>query len=828
MDKYKDIFFKFAYRKGKIDKKMNSLSRNILLIAAFISCLAGYAVTSADSASAMAADSTACTPADTAACMAADSPVGMYPSHESVGLVLSGGGAKGIAHIGVIQALEDNHIPIDFVAGTSMGAIVGGLYACGYTPAEMMSLILSPEFALWSTGQIDPNLTYYFLRQPKTPSFANLTVNLGDKSDSAPAGVIPKSLISPLPMNFAFMDLFAGYTAQCGGDFNRLMVPFRCVASDVKHKHKVVCSKGMLSDAIRASMTFPAAFEPIRIDGNLLYDGGIYDNFPVDVMREDFAPDVMIGVDVHTETDSPDNSIVGQLENMIIQNSDYTLPASEGIRIHVDASKYSLLDFAKASEIYDIGYRRAMEMMDSVKGRVTARIPAETRRLQRRVFKSASPYVRFDSVKVGGGTPKQNAYLRQMFDNMRHHADTFGIERARLAYYRALTPGKLRNLYPQAHYNDSTGLFTLDLDADVKKDFSVGAGGYLSSSVNSMIFLEGAYSSMSFSSWTARLMGWGGQSYMAAQGDVSFNLNRSTPSALQLIGVVSRQKYYENDKLFFEDNSPSFISTYEIFGRLSYNLAVGRHGKASVGIGGGKQRSKYYSSEIADFVEYGSEQTHMDLGEAVGRLEINSLDNQSYPAEGTRLQLSLIQTFGRYRHFRLSHDQEVQGARKSQHWGQTELNIAHYFTMGKNLSLGVEADALLSNRPLLNTYYASIVNAPAFSPFASIDDVFNKAFHANSFVAAGLIPVWKPMARAQVRLGTYVFLPMRRIERTDDGGACYGKWLRHPEFMSELDLVYNLPFASITGYVNYLSSPARQWGVGLSFGLYFTASKFLR
>ena len=86
-----------------------------------------------------------------------------------------------------------------------MGAIVGGLYACGYTPAEMMSLILSPEFALWSTGQIDPNLTYYFLRQPKTPSFANLTVNLGDKSDSAPAGVIPKSLISPLPMNFAFM-----------------------------------------------------------------------------------------------------------------------------------------------------------------------------------------------------------------------------------------------------------------------------------------------------------------------------------------------------------------------------------------------------------------------------------------------------------------------------------------------------------------------------------------------------------------------------------------------------------------------------------------------
>ena len=90
------------------------------------------------------------------------------------------------------------------------------------------------------------------------------------------------------------MDLFAAYTAQCGGDFDRLFVPFRCVTSDVTHKHKVVCRSGMLSDAIRASMSFPAVFAPIKIGGVEMYDGGIYDNFPVDVMREDFAPSIMI------------------------------------------------------------------------------------------------------------------------------------------------------------------------------------------------------------------------------------------------------------------------------------------------------------------------------------------------------------------------------------------------------------------------------------------------------------------------------------------------------------------------------------------------------
>ena len=89
--------------------------------------------------------------------------------HQSVGLVLSGGGAKGIAHIGVIKALEENNIPIDYVAGTSMGAIVGGLYAAGYTTEEMMQLILSPEFANWSTGRVDPRLSYYFTREKPTP-----------------------------------------------------------------------------------------------------------------------------------------------------------------------------------------------------------------------------------------------------------------------------------------------------------------------------------------------------------------------------------------------------------------------------------------------------------------------------------------------------------------------------------------------------------------------------------------------------------------------------------------------------------------------------------
>ncbi|MDE5626875.1 MAG: patatin-like phospholipase family protein, partial [Candidatus Amulumruptor sp.] len=106
-----------------------------------------------------------------------------FAGRQSVGLVLSGGGAKGIAHIGVIKALEEHNIPIDYVAGTSMGAIIGGLYAAGYTTDQMLELIMSPTFTYWSTGRIDPNLTYYFAEAPTTPAL--VTLNLGGNGDNS-------------------------------------------------------------------------------------------------------------------------------------------------------------------------------------------------------------------------------------------------------------------------------------------------------------------------------------------------------------------------------------------------------------------------------------------------------------------------------------------------------------------------------------------------------------------------------------------------------------------------------------------------------------------
>src|ERR1035437_6113089 len=143
---------------------------------------------------------------------------------QKVGLVLSGGGAKGLAHIGVIRALEENNIPIDYITGTSMGAIIGGLYAAGYSPDEMDMLFKSEDFKLWSKGIIPPKYVYYFKKLDDNPSFIDLDFARNeDKMKLA----LPTNIIPPGQIDFAFMELFSPANAVSENNFDKLFVSDR-------------------------------------------------------------------------------------------------------------------------------------------------------------------------------------------------------------------------------------------------------------------------------------------------------------------------------------------------------------------------------------------------------------------------------------------------------------------------------------------------------------------------------------------------------------------------------------------------------------------------
>ncbi len=207
-----------------------------------------------------------------------------------IGLVLSGGGALGSAHVGVLKVLEELRIPVDYVAGTSMGAIVGGLYSAGVSPAEMEEIFAEIDWRDMFDDRPPRRELPYRRKVDDQTNLARLEMGFNRGSFQLPPG-----LISGQKLSFTLQAL----AVQSAGvdDFDRLPIPFRAIATDIETGEMVVLSRGDLGRAIRASMSIPGVFSPVEIEGRLLVDGGLVRNLPVDVVRE-MGADVVIAVDV--------------------------------------------------------------------------------------------------------------------------------------------------------------------------------------------------------------------------------------------------------------------------------------------------------------------------------------------------------------------------------------------------------------------------------------------------------------------------------------------------------------------------------------------------
>lgn len=747
---------------------------------------------------------------------------------ETVGLVLSGGGAKGIAHIGVIKALEDADIPIDYVTGTSMGAIIGSLYSCGWTPEQMLSLITSNNFKYWSTGTINRADLYYASIPNPTPKW--VTFNLGGPKDSSEnifSHIIPSSLIGPIPMNLEFLELYSPYTDQCHENFNDLFVPFRCVTSDVYHKHKIVLSHGSLGDAVRASMSFPLVFKPIEMDGVLVYDGGIYDNFPVDVMRDDFHPDFIIGVSVSGPDGKPEpGNVYSQLEDMIIQNNNYDLPEKEGVKIQVPVLNFGVLAWNDAEEIYSIGYKTGLSMVDSIKKRLPARESLEVVNERRKAFAEKTPKVEFDSVRVVGATENQARYLEFLFEGKKPWKP-IDLEQVKDGYYRAVTEGKLYDLLPQAEFGKNGDNNTLLLKAEVKSPWNLGVGGWLTTSSNSMLYLTAGYNTLSFNSLDIDIGGWLGQSYYGGQLTARFALTSISPSYLKLEAVASRQKYYDSEILFYETKTPSFITDVQEFVRFSYEWAMGRKVKGFTNIAYGREANIFYPRQEGEYGKMYKDKSIYHILALKFGLELNTLNNLMYPSEGKEWKFNVILS-REMNKFKPGDDPGKEIKRHPHVNGSAELLWQQYFNAHNNFKIGVLGQGVATIAKLYQDYTCTMIHSPAFEPTPSTKNYFNPGFRSTSFLAAGFIPIWTPISHFQIRGDFYGFVPVRNIVADTEGMAKYDGWFKKPQFIGELAAVYNFRFASLSLYVNYLTSPRDSWNFGINFGLFFQAPKLLR
>ena len=286
-------------------------------------------------------------------------------NRKKVGVVLSGGGAKGMAHIGVLKVLEKAGIPVDVITGTSIGSIVGGLYAIGYNAHSLDSMVKKQDWTYVITDKEDLRNQTYLDRKKVNTYFLTTGLTIGKHNLNA-GGLIKGKNLAEL-----FQKLFVGYTDSL--DFNRdLKIPFACVATNIMDNSEIVFHSGRLPQAIRASMSIPAAFSPVRLGDMVLVDGGLKNNYPVDVARE-MGAEIVIGVTLNGKPKKAEDitgtmKIVGQIIDVNCVNKYDENKAITDLWMNVNPHGYSTASFSSEAidSLIRYGEEEAMRHWDEI------------------------------------------------------------------------------------------------------------------------------------------------------------------------------------------------------------------------------------------------------------------------------------------------------------------------------------------------------------------------------------------------------------------------------------------------------------------------------
>ncbi len=278
-----------------------------------------------------------------------------------VGVVLSGGGAKGLAHIGALKVIEEAGVEVDYIGGTSMGAIVGALYASGYSATELDSIFRVTDFAELIQDDV-PRGAKTFYEKDDSERYA-LSLPFDDFKVSFPQGIsggqrIYNELVQLL------------YHVKDVRDFSQLPIPFICIATNIETGEEILLDSGFLPEAITASGTFPSLFEPSEIDGKVLIDGGVVNNYPIDEVRA-MGADIVIGVDVQhglveRESLSSATGILLQINNYRTVKDMVEKRKQTDVYIKPEIDDYSVIDFDYSGEIMDSGEAGARTKYDEL------------------------------------------------------------------------------------------------------------------------------------------------------------------------------------------------------------------------------------------------------------------------------------------------------------------------------------------------------------------------------------------------------------------------------------------------------------------------------
>ncbi|MGE5425308.1 MAG: patatin-like phospholipase family protein, partial [Syntrophothermus sp.] len=645
----------------------------------------------------------------------------------------------------------------------------------------------------------------------KNSSWFSLDFNMKKKFSS----FLPTNIISPYEMDFAFMELLAPANSACRDNFDSLMVPFRCVVTDVSSSCGVTMKDGDLASAVRGSMSIPFVFKPITINDKLVFDGGMYNNFPADVAKNEFHPDVIIGSRVAARYSNLDrDDIISQIQVMLMGRQSDSISFPNSVLILPKIPEVNIISFNKTDEINDSGYVAAIREIPAIRKLISRQISPAEIAAKRLAFRQKCHPLVFDSIHVNGLNPIQSKYI---ILTLKHGKRTVSIDDIRSDYFRIIDEGFIKSIFPRSKYNHATGYYDLFLDVQKAESFTIQAGGILSIGANSEGFIELQYKNL----WTRAVHfmanGYFGKFYSSVKVGGRIDFTSRKMWYLEGYYTYNHFDYFTNTVYFFDDKTPSYVIQGESFGDLRIGTPVTNKGRLVFSMIQSNTYSNYYQSNSFSRTDT-SDRTGFTFTRPRLCFELNNLNRKQYASAGAEFSITGEVFLGMEQTTTGSTWLERKEVKNHHQWVSGKILWDNYFMSIGPVKLGFYGEGLISNQPKFANYMATVLYAPVFQPVPGMQTRFLPPFHATSYLGGGLKGILKIVKNVELRVEGYLFQPYQAIIENSDFTASFGKPFSDRAFLASGMVVYHTFLGPFSLGFDFYGKMADHWNLSFNFG----------
>lgn len=730
---------------------------------------------------------------------------------QRIGVVLSGGGATGLAHVGVLMALEEAQIPIDYISGTSAGALVGSMYACGYSPEEIKRYILSDDFQKMARGITTKDEK--FLLREKEPDASMLSVSFS--KDSIFKKSLPTNFVTPSYLDYEMLRILGKTSASVNHNFDSLFVPFRCVASDIRKKESVVFRDGNLNAAVRASMTYPFYVNPIRVNGTLMFDGGLYNNFPADVIYDEFMVDYIIGSNVSYNAAPPtEDDVISQVTNMLMRPTDFSLPCQDGVIISPETD-ISTFDFQSVEEAIRIGYESALPYIDSIQSSIKRRTNQEKLNKLRAAFREKCGDLKITRISTMQQNNEPVSFVKSSFirDSIQESIDEDDFTKR---YFRIYATPQVKYMYPTLYkINDSS--YQLNLDVKKEKPFELSVGGHFSSRPVNTAFIGLTFRDIGNGAFQLHAESYFGKFYGSTKVKADYDMPSILPFRVTPYFTLNRWDYFRSSSTFFEDAKPSFLVQNELYYGAEIGLPIKNNGKVELNFRKFENQDEYYqtlnfsSADTADITGFNGETAILSLSR-------NTLNRKQWASEGSSLIFNFRYVQGKEQSLSGNTIDDEYDVRKFHRWINLSLEAQKYFKFSEVFRLGLYGKTVFNSQSLFSNYTASVLATTEFSPLADSRTLFMQEYRAPQYAGAGLNIIFSINDLVDIRLDPYFFQPFRQILNQPDGSFGYSDKFVRGTFMAGGSVIFHSPVGPLRISTTYFPLQEQPFITQISFG----------